>query len=260
VDPRLRTLNDDPVADGRYVLYWMQQSQRVPFNHALEHAVRTANDLDLPAVVGFGLVDDYPEANERHYAFLLEGLRDVRRDLADRGLKFVVRRGSPDDVTLDLARDAALVVCDRGYLRHQRKWRRRVAREAGRKVVEVESDVVVPVDAASDKAEHAARTLRPKIQRQRDEHTGHLTATEPAKQSLRLDVAGDLDVEDVDGTLAKLSVDRSCRMPPSAMTGTSAGSAAERARPGAASRRSYGDRSRGTGTAGPTRPRTPSPA
>ena len=41
---RLRALNDRRPRDGRYVLYWMQQSQRAGFNHALEYAVRQAND------------------------------------------------------------------------------------------------------------------------------------------------------------------------------------------------------------------------
>ena len=162
-DTRVRVLWDRPPGRGKYVLYWMQQSQRARFNPALEYAVREANALGLPVVVGFGLMDDYPEANARHYAFMLDGLRDVQLDLRERGVKFVVRRGPPADVAVGLAADAALVVCDRGYLRHQKQWRDDVAARAGTRVVEVEGDVVVPVDVASDKQEHAARTLRPKI-------------------------------------------------------------------------------------------------
>jgi deoxyribodipyrimidine photo-lyase len=49
IDPtRIRALNDLPPAKGRYVLYWMQASQRTRFNHALEYAVLRANDLRLP--------------------------------------------------------------------------------------------------------------------------------------------------------------------------------------------------------------------
>jgi deoxyribodipyrimidine photo-lyase len=55
------------------------------------------------------------------------------------------------------------VVCDRGYLRHQRRWRFALAEEAECAVVQVEGDVVVPVEVASPKVEFAARTLRPKI-------------------------------------------------------------------------------------------------
>jgi deoxyribodipyrimidine photo-lyase len=145
------------------VLYWMQQSQRAAANPALEHAVGAANRLGLPVVVGFGLTADYPEANRRHYAFMLQGLQEVEQALAARGIGLVVRRGRPDQVALGLAADAALLVCDRGYLRHQKQWRAAVAREAPCRVVQVEGDVVVPVEVASDREESAARTLRPKL-------------------------------------------------------------------------------------------------
>src|SRR5687768_7258447 len=167
IDPtRVHALNDRPPREaGQHELYWMQASQRTRFNHALEYAVERANGLRLPVVVCFGLMDDYPEANARHYAFMLEGLRDVATGLAKRGVGFAVERGAPAEVALKASRDAALVVCDRGYLRHQRQWRDHVADDARCEVVEVESDVVVPVEVASDKHEFAARTLRPKIQR-----------------------------------------------------------------------------------------------
>ena len=87
----------------------------------------------------------------------LEGLRDVEAALAKRGVKFVVRRGSPERVALGLAEGASLVVCDRGYTRHQRRWRDAVADGADCPVVQVESDVVVPVETASP---NRSRTMR----------------------------------------------------------------------------------------------------
>lgn len=163
---RVQALNARPRRDGRYVLYWMQQSQRADDNHALEEAIAAANEARLPVVVGFGLDGSYPEASERAYRFLLEGLLQTREALDRRGIRLVVREGQPPEVALGLADDAALLVCDRGYLRHQRAWRARVAEEAPCAVVQVESDVVVPVDEASDKAEVGARTLRPRLRRQ----------------------------------------------------------------------------------------------
>ena len=84
---RVQRLNEEPVRGGAYVLYWMQQSQRATFNPALEHAIARANEIRLPVVVGFGLMDDYPEANARHYVFMLEGLRDVTRNLERRRIR-----------------------------------------------------------------------------------------------------------------------------------------------------------------------------
>jgi deoxyribodipyrimidine photo-lyase len=178
-DTRIRQLNDLNIrSDTDYVLYWMQQSQRVEVNHALEYAVLQANNLDLGVVVVFGLTDDYPDANLRHYTFMLEGLTEVKAALEKRGIQLVVRRGSPPDVALELGQDAAMIVCDRGYLKHQRKWKDRVARNASCRVVQVESDVIVPVETVSPKAEYAARTIRPKIQKHLD---GYLIELKPVK-------------------------------------------------------------------------------
>ena len=82
---RVRHLNSGPVhTDGTYVLYWMQQSQRALFNPALEYAAGEANRMGRGLIVGFGLTDAYPEANQRHYAFMLEGLAEVGEALHQR--------------------------------------------------------------------------------------------------------------------------------------------------------------------------------
>ncbi len=162
---RIHGLNDKPIRKGGFVLYWMEQSQRAEWNHALEYAVEQANGLKLPVGVVFGLTDNYSGANLRHHAFMLEGLQKTFQALEKRGIKAVLKHGHPADVALETGRDAALIVCDRGYLRHQREWRARVAGKATCKVVEVESDVVVPVETASDHAEYMAHTLRPKLHR-----------------------------------------------------------------------------------------------
>ncbi len=209
---RRHVLNDKPEReDGQYVLYWMQQSQRAHFNHALEAAILKANKLGLPVVVAFGLMDDYPEATERHYAFMLEGLRDVQQDLEKRGIKFVCLHDEPKSAAIRLAKSAACVVCDRGYLNHLRRWRDEVADACDVNVVEVESDVVVPVETASDKAEIGARTLRPRIHRVWDEYLVPLKATKPKHDSLRLKIRSDFDLSDPDNVLARIKCDRGVR-------------------------------------------------
>jgi deoxyribodipyrimidine photo-lyase len=210
-NPRLSILHDVPARRGKYVLYWMQQSQRTIFNHSLEHAIAEANRLRLPTIVGFGLMDDYPEANERHYAFMLEGLADVSRALRKRKLKFVIRHGSPEKVAVELAKNAALVVCDRGYLRHQRAWREHVAVNVDCRVEQVESDAVVPVEIASDHAEFAARTIRPKIHKHLSHFLKPLPGTPVGHPSLGMRVASDFDAENVAHTLSKLKLDRSLK-------------------------------------------------
>jgi deoxyribodipyrimidine photo-lyase len=207
-ETRIHRLNDRGPARGEYVLYWMQQSQRAELNHALEYAVQRANELKQPLLVGFGLMDDYPEANLRHYHFMLQGLQHTQHALHRRGLRMTIHRGSPDAVALRLARRASLVVCDRGYLRHQKSWRRCVAESFEGEVVQVESDSIVPVEVVSGKAEHAARTLRPRIQRHLDDYLIDLRPTPVARDSIGLAPAG-LDLGDLDPVLSRLKLDRS---------------------------------------------------
>jgi len=221
---RVQVLNDRSPKRRRYVLYWMQQSQRAEYNHALEYAIGRANELDQPVVVGFGLTDQFPEANLRHYAFMLEGLRDVQRALRSRGIQMTVLRGSPDDVALTLGKDASLIVCDRGYLRCQRKWRERVASKADTQVVQVESDVIVPVETVSDRAESSARTIRPRVLRHLPGYLVELPPSPVRKDSLGLRIEG-LALEDAAATLGHMRLDRSVPPVTSAAGGTNAGKA-----------------------------------
>ncbi len=181
-DERIQRLNDLAARDRtdervKYVLYWMQASQRAEMNHALEYAIQEANDRALPLFVAFGLMDGYPEANLRHYQFMVQGLRETQQALARRGVRMEIFHGDPDEVALRCGRRAALIVTDRGYLRTQKAWRARVAREAECAVVQIEDNVVVPVETASDKREYAARTLRPKIQKRLHNFLIELTTT-----------------------------------------------------------------------------------
>jgi deoxyribodipyrimidine photo-lyase len=207
---RIELLNSKAVAPGAYVLYWMQQSQRAEYNHALEYAIEQANALQLPVRVIFGLTDDYPEANLRHYTFMLEGLRETQAGLAKRGVAMAVQKGDPPSVARNAAPDAALLVCDRGYLRHQKIWRRQVAQAAPCRVVQIETDVVVPVRAVSDKREVAARTIRPKIHQQLGKFLVEMTEAKVERRSAPSEVPG-IDLSDLEATLKQLKIDRSVK-------------------------------------------------
>ncbi|WP_207955933.1 deoxyribodipyrimidine photo-lyase [Rubrobacter marinus] len=207
-EERVHELNEAEVREsGDYVLYWMQQSQRAVHNDALEYAAGRANELSLPLLAVFGLTDDYPEANARHYAFMLEGLKDAGETLRDRGIQFVVGRGSPDEVALRYGERASLIVTDGAYLRPEKAWKQLVAEEAGCLVIGVESNVVVPVELASNKREHAARTLRPKIHKHLDHFLVALEPTKVEHDSLGLDVEDGVDLSDIDAVLDGMDLD-----------------------------------------------------
>ena len=175
----------------------MQQSQRTAFNHALDYAILTANELRTPVVVVFGITPTYPGATLRHYKFMVDGLLDVAIALCDLSIAFVVRIGNPPDVALDLGRQASVIVCDRGYLRHQREWRYRLGRDSPCRVIEIESDLVVPVEIASAKREYAARTIRPKIRTQLPGFLKPLASHRPVASSFDLGLRGENDIASI---------------------------------------------------------------
>ena len=216
-DPRVHVMNDASPRDAsdgaEFVLYWMQSSQRADDNAALHLAILEANARDLPCVAAFALTDGYPSANERHFAFMLEGLADAAGRCETLGVRLVGRRGDPVERIAELAARAALVVTDTAYLDPPRTWRETLAGRIEVPLVRVESDVVVPVELASTKREWAARTIRSKIAKHRDDDAfGPVPRLKAQRSSLALDVdpddGGRCDLTDPDGLLADLDVDR----------------------------------------------------
>ena len=207
---RIKALNQKEVKKGKYILYWMQASQRAECNHALAFAILKANELRQPLVVFFGITDQFPEANERHYTFMLEGLKDVKNSLEKRRIQMVTLHKSPEVGVVQLAHKASLAVVDRGYLKIQKAWREDASRKMDCPLIQVESDVIVPVEEASPKEEYAAATIRSKIKRKLGDFLVPLEEHEPIIGSLSLDLDS-FDIEDVEKAISKLRIDRSVK-------------------------------------------------
>ncbi|MGB6037765.1 MAG: deoxyribodipyrimidine photo-lyase [Cryomorphaceae bacterium] len=202
---RFQRLNQAEVhRKGKYVLYWMQRSQRAEWNMALEYAIEMGKKLDKGVVVCFGLMEDYPEATERHYAFMLEGLSEAAEKLKQRNIAFVLRIGHPVDVARELAGDACLVICDQGYLRHMRKWRSELADKLELPLIQVEDNAVVPVETASEKEEYAARTIRKKIHQNLSQFGEEVHPLKVAESTLQLRITSE-NVSEMDDLLKKLN-------------------------------------------------------
>ncbi|MGH4137393.1 deoxyribodipyrimidine photo-lyase [Clostridium sp.] len=209
---RIKVLNNKKMIDNPYVVYWMQCSQRTEYNHALEYAIMQANELKKPLVVYFGLTDNYPEANERHYYFMLEGLKEVKIELARRNIKMIIRKISPESGALEISSFAALMVVDRGYLRIERKWRTLLAQNAKCCVVQVETNVIVPIEMASIKEEYSAYTLRNKINKRLEEFALPLNERECDKHSTDLELPlYEYDIEDMDKVISELKIDKTVK-------------------------------------------------
>lgn len=205
---RIKALNNKHPRDGMYTLYWMQAAQRTEYNHALEYSIHKANELKKPLLVSFGIMDDWPDANQRHYYFMLEGLREVQKDLRAKGIQMVIRHESPDLSIIKLAKDAAMMVVDAGHLRIQKKWRKKVAQKIDCPLLEVETNLIVPVEQATSKENFSAGTFRPRINKILDNYLLPLKYKKPKLNSLSLKFTS-FNIDNIDKAISKLKIDKS---------------------------------------------------
>jgi deoxyribodipyrimidine photo-lyase len=83
-----------------------------------------------------------------------------------------------------------------------------VAHKANCRVVQVESDVVVPVEVVSGKAEYAARTIRPKIHKHLKNYLSEFKPAELKKSSLSIQISG-VGLNNIEAVSKKMSIDKS---------------------------------------------------
>ncbi|HQI79489.1 MAG TPA: deoxyribodipyrimidine photo-lyase, partial [Petrotogaceae bacterium] len=95
---RVSLCNDKEVKNGKYVLYWMQASQRAHFNPALEYAVLVANTMNKPLIVLFCIMPEYLTASFRHYQFMIEGLQETAQTIRGYGAAFIIKAGDPCEI------------------------------------------------------------------------------------------------------------------------------------------------------------------
>jgi deoxyribodipyrimidine photo-lyase len=131
----------------------------------------------------------------------------------------VILHESPDKGAIRMSRKASLVVVDRGYLRIQKEWREAVAKRINCPMIQVETDVIVPVEEASPKEEYAAATIRPKLYKKLNHFFFPLKQRELSVDSLSLNFDS-FDIRDVSKAISKLQIDRTVKKVHSYQGGT----------------------------------------
>ena len=167
---RFNLIHEAPFKNEGPVLYWLQHTQRIDQNYALYQGVQIANDLSKPLQVVFILNPDYPDANVRHFHFMLEGIETLFNKLKAMGVDARIIQGDFTSLKPYLESCSAFI-SDKAYTRYLRTTKETIYQEAkalNLYTLEVESDLIVPVKTASDKLEYAARTIRPKLLKQKD--------------------------------------------------------------------------------------------
>ncbi|MDX1577939.1 MAG: FAD-dependent oxidoreductase [Gemmatimonadota bacterium] len=148
---RSRALNDrTTTASAEFVLYWMHHAARGHENPALDVAIESAAALDLPILVYQGLAGDHPYNADRHHAFIMEGARDVHRELDARGLRHVFHLGPRSEARSplrSLASRAALVVAEDFPAPPFPAWTRRLAQETDVPIWAVDAFCIVPMQS-----------------------------------------------------------------------------------------------------------------
>ena len=213
LNDNVKILKEGKVKNNKYVVYWMQSAQRVKENPALNYAINKANDLEVPLIVFFNISDQFPDANYRHYYFMMEGLKDVKRELKEKGIGFIVKKGEPAKNLKPLSKKAIMLISERGYLQKERLWRKQVAKAIDCRFILVNTNTIVPVDIVTDKEEYAAYTIRKKI-KNKIERFIDISQLEKLKiNSLRNEFKS-IDINNIEQVLSDLNIDNSVKKSP----------------------------------------------
>ncbi|KAL2634258.1 hypothetical protein R1flu_005737 [Riccia fluitans] len=164
---RVRVLKEGNGSRKGPILYWMSRDQRSRDNWALLHAVQEAKKEGVAVAVVFNLVDNFLNAQARHFGFMLRGLRVVEKNLNAVDIPFFLFRGKAQETIPEFVEEcgASTVVMDFSPLRIGRVWREELCKNVSSSVSvhEVDAHNVVPVWEASPRLEYGARTIRTKI-------------------------------------------------------------------------------------------------
>jgi len=178
------------------VLYLMQSSQRISYNFALKKAIEISNTIKKPLIVLF-VITKFPNANASHYKFMIEGLKEVSKELRERKIKFSVKINEDIfDEFINYEKHCDYIVLDKGYLKfHKLLYNKIFSHCEKNKVVQIEDNVVIPVEEASNKEEYSAATFRRKISSKIDERVLDFYLEDIKINSLNIQFDGEIDLE-----------------------------------------------------------------
>jgi deoxyribodipyrimidine photo-lyase len=190
----------------------MQQSQRIEYNHALAYAIEEANRYQLPLLVLFVMNPNFPDANARHFTFMLEGIQELKQRFHTMGINFVIKVGDIVDSISPFLDDALSLIMDVGYLSIQKKWREDVLVDIQENhhinTITVESDLVVPYLVTTNKLMYSARTIRPLLHKLYRDYCNDFHEIELQNKTI-LDCKGDTDCSNIPELIQKYNIDTS---------------------------------------------------
>jgi len=180
---RVDLCNDQPVRPEKdFVLYWMIAFRRTRWNFALDHAIARARELKKPLVILEALRCDYPWASARLHRFVLDGITDKLRNLAEGGVHYYpyVERavGAGKGLLAALAHHSCVVVTDDFPCFFLPHMVRRAAQQLSVRLEKVDSNGLLPL-RATDQLFSTAYAFRRFLQKTLPAHLSHFPKADP---------------------------------------------------------------------------------
>ena len=165
------------------VIYWMSRDQRAEDHWGLVYAQLEAISRNTFLVVVFCYVPNYLQASQRHYCFMMKGLKETADQLEEKGIPFHLIRQSPIEALPEMAKQwrASLIVTDFNPLRIKMQWDESLKKKLTCDFHQVDSHNIVPCWESSDKQEYAAYTFRPRIMRKLSQYLTEIPEIKPQK-------------------------------------------------------------------------------
>ena len=165
IDPARTKVLKRGVFAGESVLYWMSRDKRVYDNWALLAAQSVALSNEVPLIVCFQYLGNFPEANIRQYGFQLKGLLELKDKLENLNIEFIFIQGRASEVIPRIIdeRSIGTIITDYNPLKVYKKRVNSVLNLTKIPFYQIDAHNIVPVWKASPKKEYAAYTIRKKI-------------------------------------------------------------------------------------------------
>ena len=162
---RIRVLKQAKYNRNTKVLYWMQRDKRVQDNWALIFAQNLAIEYQVPLLVCYSYIGQFPKANLRQYEFLFRGLEQTAQSLNKLNIDFHLIKGDPKNSVLEFIdnNNVGTLITDFSPLNVYQNRIKKVSKLISIPFFQVDAHNIIPVWLSSDKQEWGAYTFRPKL-------------------------------------------------------------------------------------------------
>lgn len=206
---RIKVIQEVNSNNQNKIIYWMQSAQRIQYNHALSYAIKLANKNGSELQVIFNIIPSYKDANRRHYMFMLEGIKELKHTFLELNIPFKTTFGLPDETISKHLNDGDVLILDKAYLKQPRQWRNALYKriKSRNTIIEIDTELIVPVEHVSSKMEYGAYTIRPKLHKLFDAFDDHDVL--PAYTGPYQQLASEVDLNELNTLIESLPIDQS---------------------------------------------------